>query len=141
MKQLESGFKRTINWNKYQSKITGQTQNRYSDFLIDPSFQIVNMLFVLSFENKDVRESYKRYFLPNGEINDYNVLIDGRNFYDQQVKCNLRTYHNIRKIATGQVWWLTDCLQNYSYFKEHYKLIETDLSKKQKLHADAKAIK
>ena len=103
MKQLESGFKRTINWNKYQSKITGQTQNRYSDFLIDPSFQIVNMLFVLSFENKDFRESYKRYFSPNGEINDYNVLIDGRNFYDQQVKCNLRTYHNIRKIAAGQV--------------------------------------
>ena len=39
LKQLESDFQRTINWNKYQSKITGQTQNRYLNFLMDPSFQ------------------------------------------------------------------------------------------------------
>ena len=45
LKQLESDFKRTINWNKYQSKITEQAQNRYLDFLIDPSFQRVNRLF------------------------------------------------------------------------------------------------
>ena len=53
LKQLESSFKRIINWNKYQSKITEQTQNRYLDFLIDPSFQGVNRLFVLSFEDKN----------------------------------------------------------------------------------------
>ena len=46
LKQLESGFRRTIYWNKYQSKITTQAQNRYLDFLIDPSLQGVNRLFV-----------------------------------------------------------------------------------------------
>ena len=55
MKLLESGFKRTINWNKYQSKLADQTRNRYLDYLIDPRFQVVNRLFVLSFENKDDR--------------------------------------------------------------------------------------
>ena len=44
LKQLESCFKRTINWNKYQSKLIQQTQNRYLDYLIDPSFQIANTL-------------------------------------------------------------------------------------------------
>ena len=55
LKLLESGFKRTINWNKYQSKLADQTRNRYLDYLIDPRFQVVNRLFVLSFENKDDR--------------------------------------------------------------------------------------
>ena len=49
LKQLELGFKRTINWNKYQSKITEQTRSGYIVFLIDPSFQGVNKFFVLSF--------------------------------------------------------------------------------------------
>ena len=58
--QLKSGFKRKINWNKYQSKISVQAQNQYLDYLVDPSFQGVNRLFVLSFENNAYRTSYKR---------------------------------------------------------------------------------
>ena len=49
LKQLESGFKRTINWNKYQSKVKQQTRSRNLDFLIDPSFQGVKKIFVLLF--------------------------------------------------------------------------------------------
>ena len=70
------------------------------DFLINPSFQGVNRLFVLSFE--DGRTSYKRYYLPLVEMKDYNIVIDGQTFFDQPVKNNLTTYDNIRKIATGQ---------------------------------------
>ena len=51
LQQLKSGFKSTINWNKYQSKITTQATNWYLDYLIEPTFQGVNRLFVLSFEN------------------------------------------------------------------------------------------
>ena len=68
LKQLNSGFKRTINWNKYQSKKANQAQNRYLDFLIDPSFQEVNRLFVLSFENEEDQGSYKKYYVPTIEI-------------------------------------------------------------------------
>ena len=58
LKQLWSGFKTAINWNKYQSKKTNQTQSRYFNFWIDPSFQGVNRLFVLPYKDKDGRESY-----------------------------------------------------------------------------------
>ena len=73
---------------------------------------------MLSYEDNNVWESYKQYFLPTVEINDFNVVIDGRNFFDQTVKNDLRTYDNIRKIATGQGDdYTTVCLLDYSYFK------------------------
>ena len=81
MKQLELSIKRTINWNKYQSKIIEHEQNRYLDFLIDPNFQGVNRLFVVSFEDKNFREKHRRYFFHTVEIKDYSVMINGRNFY------------------------------------------------------------
>ena len=55
LEQLKLGFKRTINWNKYQPKVSVQPPNPYLDFLIDSIFQGVNGLFVLSFKNKDDR--------------------------------------------------------------------------------------
>ena len=73
LEQLKSGFKRTRKWNKHQSKTSVERQNPYLDYLIDPSFQGVNRLLVLSFEDKDVRESiffYRKYFLPTIEIKD-----------------------------------------------------------------------
>ena len=61
------------------------------------------------------------------EIADYNVMIDGRNFFDQPMKNDLRTYNN-RKIAIGQDDdYRTGCLLDYPYFKNYYKLIAVDL--------------
>ena len=94
LQQLKTGLKRTINWNKYQSEPTIQTRNRYLNHLIDPSLQGVNRLFVLSFENDAHRRSYKRYFLPTIE-KDSNVMIDGKDFFDQPVKIDLIAYENI----------------------------------------------
>ena len=61
-------------------------QNRYLDFLIDPSFQGVNRLFVLSLKYDDGWEGPKQYYLPTVEIKDYHVMIDGRNVFDQPIK-------------------------------------------------------
>ena len=83
--QLKSGFKRTINWNKYQSSIKTYAQNRYLNHLVNPSFQGVNRLFVLSFENENDRTSHSTYYLPKVEIKDYNVMVDGKNFFDQPI--------------------------------------------------------
>ena len=102
LQQLKSGFKRTINWNKYESNIKTFAQNRYLNHLINPSFQGVNRLFVLSFENENDRTSHSTYYLPKVEIKDYNVMIDGKNFFDQPINSMAKTYENIRKIATGQ---------------------------------------
>ena len=98
-------------------------------------------LFVLSFKDDDDQESHKQYYLPSVEIKYCNVLIDGRNFLDQPIKDGLKTYDNIKKIAMSQGDdYTTECLLDYVYFKEYYKLIAKDLSKQQKLDADPKAI-
>ena len=83
--QLKSGFKRTISWNKYLAKPELLAQNANLNHLIEPSFQGVNRLFVLAFENDDQRISSKRYYIPNVEIKEYNVMIDGKIFFDQPV--------------------------------------------------------
>ena len=116
-------------------------RNRYLYYLIDPSFQGVNRLFVSSFENETDREVRTKYYISNVEIKDYNFIIDGRNFFDQPIKNDLKIYDNIGKIAAGQGDdYTTGCLLDDVYFKEHYKLIEIDLNKEQKLDANPKEI-
>ena len=73
LKQLESGIRRIIYWNRYQLKIAIQAQNQYLDCLIDLRLQEVNRLFE-SLHDKTV---YTGYFLPKVEINNYNVMTDG----------------------------------------------------------------
>ena len=141
LQQLKSNFKRKINWNKYESSVKTFAQNMYLNYLINPSFQGVNRLFVLSFENEDDRASHSTYYLPIVEIKDCNIMIDGRNFFDQPLNKMNKTYENIRKIATGKGDdYATGCLLDYLYFKENYKMIAIDLSKQQVLDEDPRKI-
>ena len=138
--QLKSGFKRVINWNKYLSKLELLAQNPNLNHLVEPSFQGVNRLFVLGFENDTQRISGQGYYLSNVEIRNYNVMINGENFFDQPIK-NKVAYENSRKIATGKGEdHTTGCLLDYPYFKDCYKMIAVDLSKQQVLDADHRAI-
>ena len=135
--KLASGYKRTINYNKYLAKIKNQARNRYLDNLIDPKLQGVNRLFVLSLKDDDGRESHEQYCFPTVEIKDYNVMINERNFFDQPIKNFLKTHKHIRKIVTGQGDdYTTGCFLDYPYFKKYFKLIAIDLNKQQKLDAD-----
>ena len=84
LQQLKPGFKRVINWNKYLSKPKLLAQNPNLNHLIEPSFQGVNRLFVFSFENDNHRTIHDRYYLPNIEIKDYNIMINGENFLINQ---------------------------------------------------------
>ena len=96
----------------------------------------------MPFENETDREVHTKYYLPTEKIKYHNLIADGRNFFDQPIKNYLKTYDNVRKITTGQGDdYITVCLLDYNYFKEHYRLIATDVSKQQKLDADSKAIK
>ena len=141
LQQLKSGFKRVINWNKYLSKPELLAQNPNLNHLVEPSFQGINRLFVLAFENFDDRTSDEENYLPTVELKDYNIVINGENSFDQPIKNNKVTYDNIRKIATGQGDdYTTDCLLDYPYFKDTYKMIAVDLSKQQALDADPRAI-
>ena len=75
LEQLKSGFKRVINWNKYLSRPELLTQNPNSDYLIEPSFQGVNRLFVLEFENDAQLKVHSGYYLPNVEMLCYVMII------------------------------------------------------------------
>ena len=70
LQQLKSGFRRTINWNKYESNVKTFPWNRYLNLLLNPTFQGVNRLFTLSFENEDQRKSHSTYYLPKVEMKD-----------------------------------------------------------------------
>ena len=142
LQQLKSGFKRTINWNKYHSKTEPlNAPNPYLDYLINPSLHGVNRLFVLPFNANNNRVGHWRYYLPTAKVKDYNIMIDGNNFFKQPVNSYIKTYENFRKITTGQEDdYTTGCLLDYNYFKKRYKMIALDLSKQQELDSDSEAI-
>ena len=84
----------------------------------------------MSYENEHGATSHLNYYLPKVEIKDYNVKIDGRNLFDKPINNDIKTYDNIRKIATGQGDdYTTGCLLDHPYFKGNYKMIAVDLSK------------
>ena len=128
LKQLKTGFKRTIEWNKYRLEMSNQTKNNNLNYLVDPTFTNVNRLFVLSFENENDRLSFSKYYLPKIEIKDFNVLIDGKPFFEIPVKNKEEAYEKIIEISKNNDY-TTGNLLDYEYFKDHYKLIAIDLSK------------
>ena len=140
LEQLQSGFKRVINWNKYLSKPELLSQHPNLNHF-EPSFEGINRLFVLAFENYTQRTSSKGYYLPNVEIKNYNVMINGENFFDQPIKDNKVTYESIRKVATGNGDdYTAGCLLDYPYFRDNYKMIAVDLSRQKALDPDPRAI-
>ena len=97
LERLKSGFKRTINWNKYRSEMNDQTKTNHLNYLIDPTFTKFNRLFVLSFEED--RTSFSEYYVPKVEIIDFNVLIDGKNLFDVSVKNKKEAYEKRMSIS------------------------------------------
>ena len=151
-KLLSEGFKRTVYWNEYKVadnkivEIDANNEEKSIRELLDSSWQGVTRLFVLAYNNKEgdnkvFVDSYKKYFLPRVKIENYNIEIDGRNFYDQLINDSIKQYDEIRKISTGQGDdYTTGCLLDFSYFEKNYRLIAADLSKQKALDADSRAI-
>ena len=88
--QLKSGFKRIINQHEYQSKVKVHKRNLYLDYLIDPRFPGVSIIFFeVSFENNTGGASYMSYYLSQVEVKNYDVImIYGQNFLDYPIKIN-----------------------------------------------------
>ena len=147
-------FKRTGYWNEYKSKIESviQTCNEknYKRTLLDTAIPGVKRLFLAGFNDIDVigdgnaepqnsintvaykveRNGFTKYFLQRVDIKDYNVLIDGRNFYDQNISDDFKKYEELRKVMTGRGEdYTTGSLLDYNYWKNNYKLICCDLNK------------
>ena len=97
-------------------------------FLFEPSFQGLNRLFVLTFNANDSRIGHSRYYLLTEKLEDYNVMIDGGNLFDQPIKNDIKTSGPGDDRTTG-------CLLDYNYFIKNYKMVEINLSKQQALNA------
>ena len=97
-------------------------------------------MFVLVYTNQDAnikRYNARKYYLRKDIIRNYNIIINRKNVYDS----NIKRYKEIRKLATGQREdYITRCLLDYDYIKNHYRLIAINLSIQKKLDADPKAI-
>ena len=113
--------------------------------MLDSSYQGVKRL-VLAYYNTEGNnqvsiDSSKKYFLPRVKIENYNMEIDGRNFYDQLINDSIKQYDEVRKISTGQGDdYTTGYLLDFAYFEKNYRLIAADLSTQKDLDADSRAI-
>ena len=146
---LSKGFKRNVAWNEYKSKIERvtipQNDNMFRRTTLDVSFQGVSKLFAAAYETDDIKrnantdESRRRYYLPRAEIKYYNVLIDGRNFYDQNVNSSIVRYNELLKMTTGRSEdYRTGCLLDYDYYIKDFNILEIDLSRQAVLDSDPK---
>ena len=115
--------------------MTIQPQNNNLYYLIDPTFTSVNTLLVLSLpinNNTDSRYSFSSYYVRKVRVNDFNVLIDGKSFFDLSVKNDEEAYEKIIDMSNISDY-TTGNLLDFTYYKKHYKLIAIDLSKQTKL--------
>ena len=146
IEQQNKGFQRSICWNEYKTKEINEDAdaNVFKYIYLDPSFQGYYRLFVMAYSRADgqpTRNGRKKYYLPRIDLNKYNVIIDGRTFYDNPIESDIEKYRELRKtmIRKGEDY-TTGSFLDYNYFKEHYKLVAVDLSKQKELDADPRAI-
>ena len=108
---------------------------------LDPSFQGVNRLFVMAYNRANgqpTRNGQQKYYLPRIDLEKYNVIIDGRNFYDNPIESDIEKYRELKKVMVGNGEdYTTGSLLD---FDKLYKLVAVDLSKQKELDADPRAI-
>ena len=147
---LGEGFERAVVWNEYKSKIetvnlTANDSN-FKRTTLDTSFQGISRLLGAAYEtgdiqrNTDHQHSRQRYYLPRAEIKDYSVLIDGRNFYDQNGNSSIVRYNELLKMTTGRPeYYSTGCLLlDYDYYIKDFNIVGIDLSHQAVLDSDPK---
>ena len=135
IEQQNKGFERSIYWNEYKTK-KNETVNDNDpativrDITLDPSFQGVNRLLVMAYNSETgqpTRNGQQKYYLPRIDIKEYNVIIDGRNFYDNPIENNIEKYRELKKVMIGKGEdYTTGSLLDFNYFDKHYKLIAVD---------------
>ena len=146
IEQQNKGFQRSIYWNEYKTKEINENAdaNVFKYINLDPSFQGVNRLFVMAYNranNQPTRNGQRKYYLPRIDLDKYNVIIDGRNFYDNPIESDIEKYRELKKVMIGKGEdYTTGSLLDFNYFDKHYKLVAVDLSKQKELDADLRTI-
>ena len=146
IEQQNKKFQISIYWNKYKTKEINEDAdaNVFKYINLDPSFQGVNRLFVMVYNRANgqpTRNGQRKYYLPRIDLEKYNVIIDGRNFYDNPIESDIEKYRELTKVIIGKGEDnTTGSLFDLNYFDKHYKLVAVDLSKQKELDADPRAI-
>ena len=92
-------------------------------------------------DGQPTRNGQQKYYLPRIDLNKYNVIIDGRNFYDNPIESDIEKYRELKNVMIGKGEdYTTGSLLDFNYFLKHYKLITIGFSKQKELDADPKAI-
>ena len=144
--QKNKGFQRSVYWNEYKTKEINEDAdaNVFKYINLDPSFLGVNRLFVMAYNRANgqpTRNEQQKYYLPRIDLEKYNVIIDGRNFYDNPIERDIEKYRELKKVMIGKAEdYTTGSLLDYNYFDKHYKLVAVDLSKQKELDEDPRAI-
>ena len=119
------GFQRSIYWNEYKTKEINENAdaNVFKYINLDPSFQGVNRLFVMAYNRANgqpTRNGQQKYYLPRISLNKYNVIIDGRNFYDNTIESDIEKYRELKKVMIGKREdYTTGSLLDFNYFNKH----------------------
>ena len=146
IEQQNKGFQRSIYWNEYETKEINEDAdaNVFKYINLDPSFQGVNRLFVMAYNRgngQPTRNGRRKYYLSRIDLEKYNVIIDGRNFYDNPIESDIEKYRELKKVMIGKGEdYTAGSLLDFNYFDKHYKLVAVDLSKQKELDADPRAI-
>ena len=135
IEQQNKGFQRSIYWNEYKTKEINENAdaNVFMYINLNLSFQGVNRLFVMAYNRANgqpTRNGQQKYYLPRTDLNKYNVIIDGRIFYDNPIESDIEKYRELKKVMIGKGEdYTTISLLDFNYFGKHYKLVAVDLSK------------
>ena len=117
IEQQNKKFQRSIYWNEYKTKEINEANGQ------------------------PTRNRQQKYYLPRNDLEKYNVIIDGRNFYDNPIESDIEKYRELKKVMIGKGKdYLTGSLFDFNYFDKNYKLVAVDLSKQKELDADPRAI-
>ena len=112
-------------------------KNVFKYINLDSSFQGVNRLFVMTYtraNGQPTKNGHQKYYLPRVDLEKYNVIIDGRNFYDNPIESDFENYRELKKVMIGKGEdYTTGSLLDFNYFDKHNKLVAVDLSKQKEL--------
>ena len=145
IKEQNKEFQRSIYWNEYKTKEINENAdaNVFKYINLEPSFQGLNRLFVMTYNRANgqpTRNGQQKNYLPRIDLEKCNVIIDGRNFYDNSIESDNEKYRELKKVMIGKGDYTTGSLLDFNYFDKHYKLVAADLSKQKELDTDPRAI-
>ena len=131
-----------INDTKLHVSVVTLSKEDNKEFIEQQNKKFQRSIYWNEYKTKEINENGQRkFYLPRIDLEKYNVIIDGRNFYNNPIESDIEKYRELTKVMIGKGEDnTTGSLFDFNYFDKHYKLVAVDLSKQKELDADPIAI-